>query len=88
MRAIVEAARRLIAREGRDKLQTTRVAELAGVSVGTLYEYFPDKDALVKAVESESWEVESAAIARLMADLDAAPLEESSPPGGKSSTRS
>ncbi|MEX3968740.1 TetR/AcrR family transcriptional regulator [Paraburkholderia sp. EG286B] len=45
--AILEAARKLLARDGFDATSTTRVAEAAGVSVGSLYEYFTSKDALV-----------------------------------------
>jgi AcrR family transcriptional regulator len=36
--------------EGYDKASTNRIAQLAGVSVGSLYQYFPGKDALVVAV--------------------------------------
>jgi AcrR family transcriptional regulator len=45
--AILEAARTLLARDGFDATSTTRIAEAAGVSVGSLYEYFTSKDALV-----------------------------------------
>jgi len=45
--AIVTAARKLLVRGGRASLTTNRVAEVAGVSIGSLYQYFPDKDALV-----------------------------------------
>jgi AcrR family transcriptional regulator len=45
--AILLATSRLLAREGYDRLSTNRVAEEAGVSVGSLYQYFPSKEALV-----------------------------------------
>jgi AcrR family transcriptional regulator len=45
--AIVEAAARILETDGDDGLTTNRVAELAGVSIGTLYQYFPDKLAIV-----------------------------------------
>lgn len=45
--AILEAAATLFARDGFEAASTTRIAEYAGVSVGSLYEYFPSKDALV-----------------------------------------
>ena len=49
---ILEAAAQLLVAEGRDALTTTRVAERAGVSVGTLYQYFADLDTLLaKLVE-------------------------------------
>ncbi|OPG72101.1 hypothetical protein B1219_18255 [Pseudomonas ogarae] len=45
--AILESAERLFARDGFEASSTTKIAEFAGVSVGSLYEYFPSKDALV-----------------------------------------
>jgi AcrR family transcriptional regulator len=48
--ALVEATARILVREGFDKASTNRVAEVAGVSVGSLYQYFPNKEALVAAV--------------------------------------
>jgi AcrR family transcriptional regulator len=48
--ALVEATARILVREGFDKASTNRIAEIAGVSVGSLYQYFPGKEALVVAV--------------------------------------
>lgn len=48
--AISEATIQVLAAVGLDRLTTTRVAERAGVSVGTLYQYFPNKQALLNAV--------------------------------------
>jgi AcrR family transcriptional regulator len=48
--ALVEATARILVKEGFDKASTNRVAEVAGVSVGSLYQYFPSKEALVAAV--------------------------------------
>ncbi|MCY1126838.1 helix-turn-helix domain containing protein [Frigidibacter sp. RF13] len=45
--AILEAAARILERQGLAGLTTNRVADLAGVSVGTLYQYYPGRDALV-----------------------------------------
>jgi AcrR family transcriptional regulator len=47
---LVDAAEALLVREGPDALSTTRIAAEAGVSVGSLYQYFPDKAAIVDAV--------------------------------------
>jgi AcrR family transcriptional regulator len=47
---LVEATARILVREGFDKASTNRIAEVAGVSVGSLYQYFPSKEALVVAV--------------------------------------
>ena len=44
--AILEAAVQVLAKEGAARFTTVRVAEKAGVSVGSLYQYFPSKDAI------------------------------------------
>jgi AcrR family transcriptional regulator len=48
--AILTAAARILTSEGFGALTTNRVAEVAGVSVGSLYQYFPHKEALVRAL--------------------------------------
>jgi AcrR family transcriptional regulator len=48
--AICEATIQVLLSQGADRLTTTRVAERAGVSVGTLYQYFPNKQSLLCAV--------------------------------------
>ena len=48
--ALVEATARILVRESFDKASTNRIAEEAGVSIGSLYQYFPSKEALVAAV--------------------------------------
>jgi AcrR family transcriptional regulator len=44
---ILAAAARILVRDGYDAFTTNRVAEKAGVSIGSLYQYFPNKDALL-----------------------------------------
>jgi AcrR family transcriptional regulator len=48
--ALLEATARILVREGFDKASTNRIAEVAGVSIGSLYQYFPSKEALVAAL--------------------------------------
>lgn len=48
--ALVEATARILVSEGFDKASTNRIATVAGVSIGSLYQYFPGKEALVMAV--------------------------------------
>lgn len=50
--AILKATLQVLDDVGMQKLTTTRVAERAGVSVGTLYQYFPDKAALIAALKA------------------------------------
>jgi AcrR family transcriptional regulator len=48
--AILESAMQLLSREGYAALSTNRIAELAGVSIGSLYQYFPAKSAVIAAL--------------------------------------
>lgn len=50
VKAILDATIQVLLRVGKERLTTTRVALRAGVSVGTLYQYFPNKSALLQAV--------------------------------------
>src|ERR1700679_779266 len=46
--AILEATTQVLLSVGKERLTTTKVALRAGVSIGTLYQYFPNKSALLK----------------------------------------
>ena len=48
--AISEATIQVLLTNGADRLTTTRIAHRAGVSVGTLYQYYPNKQSLLFAV--------------------------------------
>lgn len=54
---IIGAARVVLVRDGYESFTTNRVADEAGVSPGSLYQYFPDKSALV-AVVMDRWSAE------------------------------
>ncbi|MCZ6853182.1 MAG: TetR/AcrR family transcriptional regulator [Gammaproteobacteria bacterium] len=45
--AILEAAARILEKDGIESVNTNAVAELAGVSVGSLYQYFPTKESIL-----------------------------------------
>lgn len=47
---LLDATARVLTREGYDRASTNRIAVKAGVSVGSLYQYFPNKEALVAAL--------------------------------------
>jgi AcrR family transcriptional regulator len=48
--ALLDATARVLTRQGYDRASTNRIAATAGVSVGSLYQYFPNKEALVAAL--------------------------------------
>lgn len=54
--SLLDATARVLADEGYQAATTNRIAEAAGVSVGSLYQYFPGKDALVFAVAQQQAE--------------------------------
>lgn len=53
--AILGAAVQVLAKEGAQRFTTARVAEKAGVSVGSLYQYFPNKAAILFRLQSDEW---------------------------------
>jgi AcrR family transcriptional regulator len=63
--AIIEATIQVLLSVGKEKLTTTRVALRAGVSVGTLYQYFPNKSALLKAVLKRHMDEVAGAVERV-----------------------
>src|SRR5215469_5138465 len=48
--ALLEATARVLVKDGYDRASTNKIAAVAGVSIGSLYQYFPGKEALVAAV--------------------------------------
>jgi AcrR family transcriptional regulator len=54
---ILTAALRVLRKEGALRFTTPRVAEAAGISVGSLYQYFPNKQALVFAIHTRTVEL-------------------------------
>jgi AcrR family transcriptional regulator len=59
--AILGATIRVLSEDG-ERLTTTRVAEVAGVSVGTLYQYFPNREALITGVLADHLEAAVTAV--------------------------
>jgi len=72
--ALVEATARILVREGFDKASTNRIAEVAGVSVGSLYQYFPSKEALVVAVVERHRREIMAAVGGTLAEIVSLPV--------------
>jgi AcrR family transcriptional regulator len=64
--AIVEAAAQILEKGGLSGFTTNAVAERAGVSIGTLYQYFADKNALLMALAREEMEKALGEVARAL----------------------
>lgn len=74
--AIHEAAIQVLLAEGLPRFTTTRVSERAGVSVGTLYQYFPNKEALLFAILSRHFEEVAEALESISNDGAKRPLSD------------
>lgn len=72
--AILEAAIQVLAQEGAQRFTTARVAEKAGVSVGSLYQYFPNKAAILFRLQSNEWQQTHAMLADILGDAKKPPL--------------
>ncbi|WP_082825926.1 TetR/AcrR family transcriptional regulator [Croceicoccus estronivorus] len=73
--AITQATQQIIIREGFKKATTNRIAEVAGVSVGSLYQYFPNKQAIVRTLIQETVTKAAMRVRTLLRDLMDEPLE-------------
>jgi AcrR family transcriptional regulator len=74
--ALIEATARILVRESFDKASTNRVAAEAGVSVGSLYQYFPSKEALVAAVIDRHHQELMQFVRGALAEVAALPVEQ------------
>ena len=73
--AILEAAVQVLAKEGAQRFTTARVADKAGVSVGSIYQYFPNKAAILFRLQSDEWRQTSDLLRRILEDTGRPPLE-------------
>lgn len=74
VKAILQATTHILKEEGYDKTSTNRVAKRAGVSIGSLYQYFPNKEALVTALFEQHHEQMLEQLQTMIVDLGDAPL--------------
>jgi AcrR family transcriptional regulator len=72
---ILEAAVRVLVRDGAHRFTTARVAEAAGVSVGSLYQYFPNREAILFRLQAEEWRQTSGQLQRVLGDRRMAPMD-------------
>jgi AcrR family transcriptional regulator len=73
--AILEAAVQVLAKEGAQRFTSARVAEKAGVSVGSLYQYFPNKAAILFRLQIDEWQQTSNLLHAILDDGKRPPLE-------------
>jgi AcrR family transcriptional regulator len=73
--AILQAATQVLAKEGAHRFTTARVAEKAGVSVGSVYQYFPNKAAILFRLQSDEWRQTSESWREILGDPAKPPLE-------------
>ncbi|ARM12878.1 MULTISPECIES: TetR family transcriptional regulator [Rhizobium] len=73
--AILDAAAQVLAREGAHRFTTARVAERAGVSIGSLYQYFPNKAAILFRLQSDEWRQTTDMLSGILAETQRPPLD-------------
>jgi AcrR family transcriptional regulator len=73
--AILEAAMQVLVREGATRFTTARVAERAGVSVGSIYQYFPNKAAILFRLQADEWKRTSDMLERILEDRMHPPID-------------
>ena len=73
--AILDAAVQVLAQQGAQRFTTARVAEKAGVSVGSLYQYFPNKAAILFRLQSDEWRQTTDLMRVILEDVQKPPLE-------------
>lgn len=72
---ILEAAAQVLAKEGAERFTTARVAAKAGVSIGSVYQYFPNKAAILFRLQSEEWRQTTGLLRGILEDRQRPPLE-------------
>src|SRR5690242_6524267 len=72
--AVLEAAVQVLAKEGAARFTTARVAERAGVSVGSLYQYFPNKASILFRLQSDEWRQTNDLLRSILEDRKTPPL--------------
>lgn len=69
---LLEAAIHVLEREGPHRFTTIRVAEVAGASIGSVYQYFPNKQAILHRLQLDEWARTGATVDAILAE-DLAP---------------
>lgn len=74
---IVKTAAQILAEDGEEKLTTNYIAERGGFSIGTIYQYFPDRDAILLALIDRERESSLRTVKASLAALHPDTLEDS-----------
>jgi AcrR family transcriptional regulator len=74
--AVLDAVIRILKREGFSAVTTNRIAEVAGVSIGSVYQYFPDKQAIFVALHRRHIDQVDRIIQTKLVEHAAAPLDD------------
>lgn len=72
---ILQAAIQVLEKEGAHRFTTARVAEKAGVSVGSVYQYFPNKASILFRLQSDEWRQTTELLQSILLDARIPPLE-------------
>jgi AcrR family transcriptional regulator len=72
---VLEAAAQVLAKEGAQRFTTARVAERAGVSIGSLYQYFPNKAAILFRLQSDEWRRTTDLLGSILGDVRPPPAD-------------
>ena len=74
IQTLFKAAAQILDREGEAALSTNKVAAAAGFSIGTLYQYFPGKEALLKAMAERGQQMVLQQLEAYLAEVEASAL--------------
>ena len=76
--SILEAAEKIMITKGYEQANTNRIAEVAGVSIGSLYQYFPDKESIATSLIERTLSNAALRVREVLHELLESPLEEAS----------
>lgn len=71
----MQAAVQVLAEEGAQRFTTARVAKKAGVSIGSLYQYFPNKAAILFRLQRDEWQQTTDLLRGILEDRSQSPLQ-------------
>lgn len=72
---LLQAATQVLAKEGAARFTTARVAERAGVSIGSLYQYFPNKAAILFRLQRDEWQQTTELLTQILTNREQPPLQ-------------